>query len=588
MRNLRLALRTLARTPFVTTVAALSLGLGIGANSAIYSIFYRMVRQELPVADADRLVNFSAPGPKDGSTSCGEAGLLRRRIQLPDVPGSEKAKLIAVHRDRRPPRHRRERQLSSGARSRARAARLGQLFPDAASASCVRPIAVAHRRRGERAAPPSCSRTGSGRPASAPTPAVDRQDAHGERQADDDRRRRTEGIQRHDRTARVRRSTRRSRWAPRSARASSAGSMTAAHTGSTSFGRLAPGATIEQARAQVNAVYQPIIRDVEAPLQTEHARLGDEAISRQAGDVIEPGARGQSGMRQRCKRSAVHAIRDHRARAAHRLREHRQSAHGARHEPRDGDGDAPLVRRHAAPVARRSCSRRRYARRHRRRRRVLLFASWTLQGIAALAAARRSRHDDVRPELGGGCDSPPCCRWRPGIAFGLFPALHSTRPDLVTALRNNSGKLAGGRTARRFRSTLATAQIALAMALLMSAGLFLKSLWKVERVGSRHRVERLVTFSVSPGQSGYDSVRTRALFARIEEELAALPGASAVTSAMVPLIAGSNWSNSVRVAGLQESDENNVPTRQLQRRGRGPFPRDRRAAPGGARVHACR
>jgi hypothetical protein len=38
MRNLKLALRTLARTPFVTAVAALSLGLGIGANSAIYSI----------------------------------------------------------------------------------------------------------------------------------------------------------------------------------------------------------------------------------------------------------------------------------------------------------------------------------------------------------------------------------------------------------------------------------------------------------------------------------------------------------------------------------------------------------------------
>ena len=56
-----------------------------------------------------------------------------------------------------------------------------------------------------------------------------------------------------------------------------------------------------------------------------------------------------------------------------------------------------------------------------------------------------------------------------GVAFGLFPALHSTRPDLVTALRNNSGKLAGGRTARRFRTVLATAQIALAMALLAVA-----------------------------------------------------------------------------------------------------------------------
>jgi predicted permease len=141
-----------------------------------------------------------------------------------------------------------------------------------------------------------------------------------------------------------------------------------------------------------------------------------------------------------------------------------------------------------------------------------------------------------------------------GVAFGLFPALHSTRPDLVTALRNNSGKLAGGRTARRFRTALATAQIALAMALLMSAGLFVKSLWKIKRVDLGVRVENLVTFSVTPGQSGYDSVRTRALFTRIEEELRALPGASAVTSAMVPIIAGDNWDNSVKVEGFKAQE----------------------------------
>ncbi len=136
----------------------------------------------------------------------------------------------------------------------------------------------------------------------------------------------------------------------------------------------------------------------------------------------------------------------------------------------------------------------------------LLFASWTLSGITAL----------LPPDVSGMLDLG--VSWAAvafagtlslatGIAFGLFPALHSTRPDLVTALRNNSGKLAGGRTARRFRSSLATAQIALAMALLMSAGLFLKSLWKVSRVDVGVRVEKLVTFSLSPEQSGYDSTR---------------------------------------------------------------------------------
>src|SRR5262249_9470629 len=96
MRNLKLALRTLARTPLVITVAALSLGLGIGANSAIYSIFYRMVRQDLSVAGADRLVNFSAPGPKNGAQSCGDAGPCTDVFSYPMFRDLQKANIPAL------------------------------------------------------------------------------------------------------------------------------------------------------------------------------------------------------------------------------------------------------------------------------------------------------------------------------------------------------------------------------------------------------------------------------------------------------------------------------------------------------------
>ena len=73
MFNLRLAFRTLRKTPFVTVVAALSLALGIGANTAIYSIFEQMLRRPLPVYQPERLVNLSAPGPSPGSNSCNNA-----------------------------------------------------------------------------------------------------------------------------------------------------------------------------------------------------------------------------------------------------------------------------------------------------------------------------------------------------------------------------------------------------------------------------------------------------------------------------------------------------------------------------------
>jgi hypothetical protein len=74
MPNLTLAIRTLAKAPFVTAVAAASLALGIGANTAIFSMFQRVLLQPLPVPEPDRLVNLAAPGPKPGSQSCGNAG----------------------------------------------------------------------------------------------------------------------------------------------------------------------------------------------------------------------------------------------------------------------------------------------------------------------------------------------------------------------------------------------------------------------------------------------------------------------------------------------------------------------------------
>src|SRR2546423_8463754 len=74
MTDIKLALRTLFKTPFVTTVAILSLALGIGANAAIYSLFDQMLLRPLAVPAPEELVNLAAPGPKPGSQSCSNAG----------------------------------------------------------------------------------------------------------------------------------------------------------------------------------------------------------------------------------------------------------------------------------------------------------------------------------------------------------------------------------------------------------------------------------------------------------------------------------------------------------------------------------
>ena len=69
MRNIRFAFRTLFKAPFVTAVAIISLALGIGANTAIFSVFDQMLLRPLPVSEPATLVNLGAPGPKPGSQS---------------------------------------------------------------------------------------------------------------------------------------------------------------------------------------------------------------------------------------------------------------------------------------------------------------------------------------------------------------------------------------------------------------------------------------------------------------------------------------------------------------------------------------
>jgi uncharacterized glyoxalase superfamily protein PhnB len=138
-----------------------------------------------------------------------------------------------------------------------------------------------------------------------------------------------------------------------------------------------------------------------------------------------------------------------------------------------------------------------------------------------------------------------------GLLFGLFPAIHSTRPELTSSLKGQAGQPAGARAAARFRASLATAQIALSMALLVAAGLFTKSLMNISRVDLGIQVDHVITFGVSPALNGHTPDRTRQLFEQLEDQLAAEPGVIGVTGSVVPLLAGNNWGYTLKVEGFQ-------------------------------------
>ena len=132
----------------------------------------------------------------------------------------------------------------------------------------------------------------------------------------------------------------------------------------------------------------------------------------------------------------------------------------------------------------------------------------------------------------------------------MFPALHATRPDIVTAIKSTAGQPSGARAASRFRTALATTQIALSTTLLILAGLFTRSLMNISRVELGIETERLVTFGLSPERNGYTPAQSKALFERVENEIAAVPGVSGVGLAAIPLLADTDRGRDVRVEGF--------------------------------------
>ena len=151
-----------------------------------------------------------------------------------------------------------------------------------------------------------------------------------------------------------------------------------------------------------------------------------------------------------------------------------------------------------------------------------------------------------------------------GLIFGLYPAWEAARSSLATTLKNESGQSSGTRSTARVRRVLVCAQVTISAVLLIPTGLFLRSLVNLMRVDLGMRTENLIGFSVAPALNGYKAEQTRALFERIETEMAAIPGARAVAAAMVPLISGSNWGSDVHIEGSKATgDDSNARFNEL-------------------------
>ena len=545
MRNLKFAIRTLSSTPFVTAIAIVSLALGIGATAGIFSVFHQVLLESLAVPDPSALVNLSAPGPKPGFGSCGREGdcevvfsyAMFRDLQKVQTVFTDIAAHVgfAAHLAYEDRTSSSEGQLVSGS-----------YFPVLELQPALGRLLNSNDDKlvGESRVVVLGYNYWSSRFGLDPTILNKPLIVNGQRLT-------IVGV------------------VPKGFEGTTIGMQPAIYVPITLremldanfnswslrtdywaylFARLRPGVTIERARASLGAQYHAIVNDVEAPLQKD---ISPQTMARFRAKpiLVEAGGRGQSVVPDQAKTplrlllgvtafvlliACANIANLLLARSAARAGEMaiRLSIGASRARLIGQLLTESLLLAVLGGIA------------------GLVVAHWTLVLVASLLPPEVQRR--IPFSISGTVILfGIVLTFATGLLFGLFPALHNTRLDLASALKNQAGQPSGAKGAARFRLLLATSQIALAMMLLASSGLFVKSLLNISRLDLGFKVDHVATFGLSPDLNGYSPDRSRVFYQRLEDELRAAPGVTAVTASNVLLLASNNRSRGVAVQGFK-------------------------------------
>ena len=166
----------------------------------------------------------------------------------------------------------------------------------------------------------------------------------------------------------------------------------------------------------------------------------------------------------------------------------------------------------------------------------LLFASWAGRLLVAFFAAGRhgtavDLHFDARAlafTVG--------ISLLTGLLFGLAPAVRVTKTTLAPALKEQGRGLVGFRSRVPLAKLLVVSQVALSLVLLIGAGLFVHSLWNLRNLDAGFRPEGVLTLKVKPDETGYTEARRLALWKEILDRAGRIPGVRSVSlSVMIPM-----------------------------------------------------
>jgi predicted permease len=157
-----------------------------------------------------------------------------------------------------------------------------------------------------------------------------------------------------------------------------------------------------------------------------------------------------------------------------------------------------------------------------------------------------------------------------GVIFGLAPALQSTRPDVGKTLKDEAGAVVRGGHGP-LRSAVVVTQVALSLLLLIGAGLFLRSLKNLSNLGPGFNPERLVGFEMDPSLSGYSVDRLKTFYQQLTQDLSTIPGVQSVAVASMRIMENNEWDSGMTAEGYSPTKPDDHPQAYMNQIGPGYF-----------------
>jgi len=190
----------------------------------------------------------------------------------------------------------------------------------------------------------------------------------------------------------------------------------------------------------------------------------------------------------------------------------------------------------------------------------LIFGAWTMN-ILSQAVVSLSGVQGIAAQMDGSVFRfAAAATMVSALLFGLIPAWRATRTGVSQMLKDQGSTTSAGPGHVRFRKYLVAGQVAFTLVLLTGGALFSRTLWNLRKQNLGLRTENLITFSIAPQLSGYNEARTVALVDQLRERLGTLPGVLGVGSSQIPMLTGTDMGANITVEERQslDSDDQHV------------------------------